>query len=570
MWRHHQREQKWWWPEKVPVYFTPVKATKAALSGRVVPKTVDYESIKSWLSICSEKHSCGHGREKKEFGLFLIDCQTRHIIRLDEPITEYVALSYLWGADTTQSKTMSHVLPRTVPLVVEDAMQVAVCLGFRYLWVDRYCVPQDDNTEKRRQIENMGNIYTNASLTIIAAAGEDSEYGLPGVSSRVRVQQHQITLGAHHLVSTLAIKMEINRGKWNTRGWTYQEALLSTRRLVFTDSQLYYQCSSMVCLESIAEAIDLSQEKKHHDKDHSHGSLRVFPERGVGDVSDISERIREYNHRNFSFDVDALDAFQGIFRRFQAMEPGIRHWVGLPLFPVDFFVSWQYPPVSNTHRLSLSLMWEMKSFERRRSEFPSWTWLGWKGSSFNMCAFSPSYDFNNKKGTDGRYICPIRIEAEFNTWGDPSVYDVEEDFIMISTRIDAGQHPCCLHITAFFILIECSRFGPAYEWQIHLPRTLQAGEGRKRLEYCVERNLESLGDEITSLSLFGLVLAQVWRVSYTTLRLMIVHSDEGRSYYERFPNGYCEILAFDVQFYEEDDKFSFSGLELHKKTFRLG
>ncbi|XP_044724639.1 uncharacterized protein HRG_02535 [Hirsutella rhossiliensis] len=36
----------------------------------------------------------------------------------------------------------------------------------------------------------------------------------------------------------------VRNRRWNTRGWTYQELLLSRRLLFFTDSQVYFQCMS--------------------------------------------------------------------------------------------------------------------------------------------------------------------------------------------------------------------------------------------------------------------------------------------------------------------------------------
>jgi hypothetical protein len=44
------------------------------------------------------------------------------------------------------------------------------------------------------QIREMDRIYTQAELVIIAAAGNDPDYGLPGVSSRGRKPQATIQL----------------------------------------------------------------------------------------------------------------------------------------------------------------------------------------------------------------------------------------------------------------------------------------------------------------------------------------------------------------------------------------
>ena len=64
----------------------------------------------------------------------------------------------------------------STPKVIKDAFLVTKKLGYRYLWVDRYCIVQDDAQEKHQQIKNMGSIYENARVTIVAAAGSDPTY----------------------------------------------------------------------------------------------------------------------------------------------------------------------------------------------------------------------------------------------------------------------------------------------------------------------------------------------------------------------------------------------------------
>lgn len=67
----------------------------------------------------------------------------------------------------------------------------------------------------------MGRIYGNSISTIIMAAGENPEYGLPGVSSRTRIEQLSIRVSRHCLVQFRLAGREIRDSKWNTRGWTY-------------------------------------------------------------------------------------------------------------------------------------------------------------------------------------------------------------------------------------------------------------------------------------------------------------------------------------------------------------
>jgi hypothetical protein len=85
---------------------------------------------------------------------------------------------------------------------VEDAFSVCKEIGIEYLWVDRYCIPQDPNVA-RHQVANMDSVYAGSALTIIAAAGDDPHYGLPGVREKLRPPQPHVKVGSYTLVSTL-------------------------------------------------------------------------------------------------------------------------------------------------------------------------------------------------------------------------------------------------------------------------------------------------------------------------------------------------------------------------------
>ena len=116
--------------------------------------------------------------------------------------------------------------------------------------------------EKHVQIREMDRVYSGAVLTFIAAAGDNAESGLPGVGDTPRKAQPGATVQGRHFITTLGCPEQANgASKWATRGWTYQEAMLSTRRLVFLKDQTYFECKSMYCRESIGEPISLLYRK---------------------------------------------------------------------------------------------------------------------------------------------------------------------------------------------------------------------------------------------------------------------------------------------------------------------
>jgi hypothetical protein len=236
-----------------------------------------------------------------------------------------VTLSYVWGNVAEPSSTDPNKLSKEAPQLIQDAMEVTRRLGYKYLWVDRYCIPQDDVAAKHTQIQNMNEIYAKSALTIIASAGTSPCDGLPGVSIERSPRQETVVVRNRRFTQIMTnIVPEIQSSVWNSRGWTYQEGLLSSRKLAFSNNQWYFQCSGMWCIEGFAHALeDMHAKNRQHFPlpENQRPSLPViFPCRGVGvsmDEHDVWERIREFWPRKLSFQSDALDAFRGILRAFE-------------------------------------------------------------------------------------------------------------------------------------------------------------------------------------------------------------------------------------------------------------
>lgn len=132
---------------------------------------------------------------------------------------EYVALSCVWGKSDPGEPAPLHSsdhLPDGIPVAVEDSLMVGRRLGYRYLWVDKYCVQPTMNLPN--EIRNMGKIYSNAVFTIIAAAGQDAAKGLPGVSTTPRVQQPRAGVKGSTLLSTMTqFEILVLLSKWQSR-----------------------------------------------------------------------------------------------------------------------------------------------------------------------------------------------------------------------------------------------------------------------------------------------------------------------------------------------------------------
>jgi len=66
------------------------------------------------------------------------------------------------------TQELSTVFPKTL----SDAIKVCREIGMRYIWIDALCIVQDDPKDKAREIGQMGRIYKDATLTIMAASAK--------------------------------------------------------------------------------------------------------------------------------------------------------------------------------------------------------------------------------------------------------------------------------------------------------------------------------------------------------------------------------------------------------------
>ncbi|OCL09471.1 HET-domain-containing protein, partial [Glonium stellatum] len=209
-----------------------------------------------WVQFCMDCHvkTCKVQGESCTPPRRLIDCLTKRVVEAPKNC-QYVAMSYVWGTKEKDTRNYlvcaeTGLLPEHLPAVIEDAITVVRGLDLRYLWVDRYCIIQSDDKDVLKHMSIMDLIYNHAHMTIIAAAGNDPSFGLPGVGSRFRSPQPSANVKGNVLVSTLPDPQDmIKRSKWMERAWVYQEALFSIRRLIFTEHQVYFECNNMHCYE---------------------------------------------------------------------------------------------------------------------------------------------------------------------------------------------------------------------------------------------------------------------------------------------------------------------------------
>lgn len=163
---------------------------------------------------------------------------------------KYLALSYCWGGkqpfvtNTQNLETMKSEFPVSeLPPALRDAVQVTRSLGIRFLWIDALCVMQDSPVDKSREIARMGQIYKDATATIIATAAKSASEGFLGGSVQ-ETPNCEVYLTAPDGTSSLITIFPFEEFKFTSmplskRAWCFQEYVLSRRYLYYTDKNSY-------------------------------------------------------------------------------------------------------------------------------------------------------------------------------------------------------------------------------------------------------------------------------------------------------------------------------------------
>lgn len=374
--------------------------TGIAYGGRTRPNLADVRLFQKWLALCSHLHGkdcqvqmSGHALTR------FIDVQKSCIVEVAaDDMGPYLALSYVWGRTQvlllTKENRVSLMLANALkdhnlPQTISDAMLLTKSLGERYLWVDSLCIVQDDNADKAEFITQMDLIYSQALLTIVAAAGSDANAGLPGMRNGTRHEQVSYTVKDVPLLCALHSEPNdfehyLSFTTWNSRGWTMQERVLSRRALIFTSGQVYWECQqSSWCEEAHWEATDLPiLHRAAPESTMRMSQLTAVAEEKISELtSPYRQMVMQYTQRQFSFESDVFDAFKGIMTVI-TQNSGIAFFWALPESVFSAALSWY--GALNVRRVAFHpLRTALKP--DTCIPFPSWCWMGWSG----MALFPP-------------------------------------------------------------------------------------------------------------------------------------------------------------------------------------
>lgn len=357
---------------------------------QVVGNSISWNRVRQWIDLCSTQHTECSPTVISPSGMRLIDVRERKITTELDPGHghAFVALSYVWGKNidskrcvllkenTTQLEQAKSL--ENLPKTIEDAITICKNLGQRFLWVDRLCIVQNDEAKKGHQIHAMADIFQSAALTLIATSGESMESPIPGISTKRQTFQSRTHISFLQITSGLPqLSWALHAAPWTKRGWTYQESILSSRKLFFTDLEVWFTCSDDFHREDVSlKGIDLRNIRG--DAIHMTKLQKRRYIGGVGGRVDVMKdywrHLEEYTKRSLTYQSDIYNAFTGVLTALFGEDKTV---YGLPELYLDKALLWRLGEDTST--------WDIRdcTVVEQHVLCPSWAWSSINGAVRN-------------------------------------------------------------------------------------------------------------------------------------------------------------------------------------------
>jgi hypothetical protein len=382
--------------------------------------------------------------------------QNRSHLRLRETNSmepaPYAALSYCWGGPqpitTTNASYPRHSLiinKQVLPLSVRDAVLLTEKIGIKYLWIDAFCIFQDDQTDKNWEIVQMPLIYSQATVTIVASRAKGVTEGFlhdrpkMGEETPDHIFELPFLCSDNNLGSVVLLpKVQPPTEPLDLRAWALQERFLSPRIIEYGSLQTRWICQTPALERSIDGFKNMSafyDERDETDDGLFKLALQNILHTSESAISDDRRRqellqqwcdmLKIYTHRTLTLGTDRLPAISGIAAQFGRVLCD-EYKAGL----------WKSDMISQ-------LVWIRSATDRRKLkprpldyQGPSWSW-----AAINEPIFATKYPKYRSytKHVDMEIVdCEIVIKngaASFSVY-DPSFGAVEAASLKLRGRLE--------------------------------------------------------------------------------------------------------------------------------------
>ncbi|GME24187.1 hypothetical protein GTA08_BOTSDO09317 [Neofusicoccum parvum] len=351
------------------------------------------EQCSRWMDICQKTHTNCQA-EDADTPVRVVDTKARGLAGV-----KYATLSHCWGRKPFINLTPENELLLTtrgipwheMPKNFQQAITVARrALDVRYIWIDSLCIIQGPHGDFHSEASLMHAVYRNSHCNLAAADSSDSSGGLfrlrdPRSILPAAYQHHQhppTTQPRRDIFRQDATYRILPAALWHsallsapiyTRGWVFQERLLSPRLLHFTAAQIFWDCGSASACEAFPAGLPAPLDQAAATDRHWRARLRdaapALLRPLAGPADDSLERfwaaaVRSYTQCALTNGADKLVAVWGIAKLVRDAL-GEKYGAGL----------WE-------ERLEEQLPWRVDGdagWRPRPLRAPSWSWASLDG-----------------------------------------------------------------------------------------------------------------------------------------------------------------------------------------------
>ncbi|KAH8587021.1 heterokaryon incompatibility protein-domain-containing protein [Bisporella sp. PMI_857] len=204
-----------------------------------------------WLQSCAGGHeSCRHSLSNHPLPTRLIDVGNLyedpppHLCLGSEVSGDrrYMALSHRWGDNPALLLRTANLVPffntipwDKIPKTFQHAMKVVRAAGLRYIWIDSLCIVQDSIQDWARESTTMHQVYKHSFCTISAIGASNDQGGC--FFERTSPLERDV-------VASTALFNSLHESPLFSRGWVFQERVLSPRILHFGRKHIFWECDT--------------------------------------------------------------------------------------------------------------------------------------------------------------------------------------------------------------------------------------------------------------------------------------------------------------------------------------
>lgn len=230
----------------------------------------------------------------------------------------YVALSHCWGKSqpfkTTEAnieQMKADIAWESLSIVFQNAVTVCRRMEIDFLWIDSLCIIQDSDQDWEIESSKMCEYYEHAHFTISAACSPNGnvpfltrrdEKWLPHEFHLIDRRGNDRVFRARQCAGSSISQPIEDAGTLATRAWVWQEAILSTRLLSFTSSELIWECKETALAEDGGVPRGLFSMRLPQQLDR----YQTTPMLGW------HELVGTYSIRDLTFPTDRLPALGGV------------------------------------------------------------------------------------------------------------------------------------------------------------------------------------------------------------------------------------------------------------------